>query len=238
MLENRPLISGESVFYLLVINIIFSFYYREKLENVELLGKMLTYTFFGERYCKFNKAAGGNMREGSLEKIDISSPIVDKVRGTIKHTHLNGGIILECFQIHNREWLKFPVKVEKCEPYFSKILTSDDVRLAVPELKIGEKLDCDPEFQWLSPFCLDGAIAAAIHSGGAYVSFPGPPGEAKRMALDLCSFMFGDRYQDVKVYESYKPWCKWFFDVAWEYTWFILDTALERIWLICITDTD
>ncbi|MDM5328570.1 hypothetical protein [Neobacillus sp. CF12] len=178
------------------------------------------------------------MRPGSLTKLTISNPIVDRVKETISSTHLNGGMIIECFQINNPELLNYPTMNETFERYFTRILTSDDIRISIPELKIGKQLDCETDFKFISSFTLDGAIASVIYNGGAYKGFYGTPREAKNLAQEFCDFIFEDRVLDVQVYQTNTPWCSWFFDVAWDDTWLILDTNLKKIWLICITDTD
>ena len=178
------------------------------------------------------------MKIGSLSKLNVSNPTVDRVKETISSTHLNGGIIVECFQINNPELLNYPNMNEEYERYFTKILTSSDVRMSIPELNIGKELDCDTDFKWSSSFTLDGDIASVIYNGGAYEGFFGTPREAKRLAQEFCDFIFGDRFLDIQVYKTNNPWCSWFFDIAWDDTYFILDTTLEKIWLICITDTD
>jgi len=178
------------------------------------------------------------MRTGSLTKLSVSNPIVDRVKETISKTHLNGGIIVKCFQINNPELLNYPTMNEEYERYFTKILTSDDIRMSIPELNIGKQLDCKTDFKMISSFTLDGDIASVIYNGGAYEGFYGTPREAKKLGQEFCDFIFGDRFLDVQVYQTNNPWCSWFFDFAWDDTWFILDTNLKKIWLICITDTD
>lgn len=178
------------------------------------------------------------MKLGSLSKLTISNQTIDKFKATIKNTHLNGGIIVEYFQINDLELLRYPTMKQEYEGYFSRILTSEDVRNSIPELNIGQQLDCEVGFRWESSFVLDGDLASVIYQGGAYEGFDGTPRDAKMLGQDICDVIFGDRFLDVQVYKTNKPWCSWFFDVAWDETWFILDTELKRIWLICITDTD
>lgn len=85
---------------------------------------------------------------------------------------------------------------------------------------------------------LDGSIAAQILSGGAYETFKERPAIAKQLAVNLCQYMFQDRYEDIKVFESYHPWTDWFYDVAWDVTWMVLDSKEQKMWFICATDTD
>ncbi len=75
---------------------------------------------------------------------------------------------------------------------------------------------------------LDGSIAAQVLWGGAYEEFKEWPVVAKQLAVNVCQYMFRDRYEDIKVFESYLSWTDWFYDVAWDVTWMVLDRK-ERV---------
>lgn len=85
---------------------------------------------------------------------------------------------------------------------------------------------------------LDGSIAAQILCGGAYERFKERPVTAKQLAVNVCQYMFQDRYEDIQVFESYRPWTDGFYDVAWDITWMVLDSREHKMWFICATDTD
>ncbi|MEI5907077.1 hypothetical protein WAK64_08405 [Bacillus spongiae] len=169
--------------------------------------------------------------------LDINNPIIDKFKQAITSTHVNGGIIIKCFKINNKNLLS-PYLSEEHERYFNKFFTSKDIKQAIPELKIEDELVCKTDFERISPFLLDGDFGDTIYHGGAYESFPGTPKEAKKLGEELCQFIFGDRILDILPYRSYNPWSTWFYDVAWDCTWFLIDKELKRIWVICVTDTD
>ena len=61
---------------------------------------------------------------------------------------------------------------------------------------------------------------------------------AKQLASNVCQCMFQDRYEDIIVFESHAPWTDWFYDVAWDVTWMVLDSKECKMWFICATDTD
>jgi hypothetical protein len=178
------------------------------------------------------------LNSNSIELIEINSPIIDRLKQTITSTHVNGGIIIKCFKINDSDLLKYPKMIEEHERYFNKFFTSEDIKKAVPELKIEEKLLCKTDFRRTNSFVLDGELGGVIYNGGAYKSFYGTPKEAKKLGEQVCEFMFDDRFLDIIAFHTSNPYSAWFYDVAWDDTWFILDTELNRIWLICMTDTD
>ena len=49
---------------------------------------------------------------------------------------------------------------------------------------------------------LDGSIAAQILWGGAYETFKERPVIAKQLAVNVCQYMFQDRYEDIKVLKA------------------------------------
>ena len=43
---------------------------------------------------------------------------------------------------------------------------------------------------------------------------------------------------DLDVFRCWRAWSLWFFDVAWDVTWVIIDRRLQRASLLFTTDTD
>lgn len=62
--------------------------------------------------------------------------------------------------------------------------------------------------------------------------------EAKKLGQMICDYMFQDRFSEVKVFKSGQAWANWFYGVAWDCTWIIFDETEQKLWVICITDTD
>lgn len=174
----------------------------------------------------------------SLELVVINVPIVKQVEETLRNTHVNGDVIINCYKVNNEEIFNFPTLFEEYEPYFTQLLTLKDISRTISQLQISENVDCEINFEWVSPFTLDGDFASCIFNGGAYGGFSGTPREAKNLAEEFCNFIFGDRFIDIQVYKSCLPWSPWFYNVAWDKTWLIFDTTMKRLWIICTTDTD
>jgi hypothetical protein len=71
------------------------------------------------------------------------------------------------------------------------------------------------------------------------IRFPTDDGKAaKRLALDVCDAMFGLRYGEISMYESYESWTPWFRGIAWDLTEVVFDRRSRRLWVFAITDTD
>jgi hypothetical protein len=75
-------------------------------------------------------------------------------------------------------------------------------------------------------------------TGGAYERFEGATREAKNLGARFCDALFGDRFIEVEVFRSFAAWSPWFYDVAWDRTWIIIDKRQQLVSLMCRTDTD
>ena len=128
--------------------------------------------------------------------------------------------------------------------FFTRLLGSVAVREEAKVLEIPDPLDRPHlenglPFSLNFPLLLEGQLAQLLYQGGAYGGgMRGAAPEAKKLAEGVRVSLFGDRYEEVLVYESDKPWCRWFCGVAWDSTTIVFDKRTRRIWLLCCTDTD
>jgi hypothetical protein len=74
--------------------------------------------------------------------------------------------------------------------------------------------------------------------GGAYEKFTGTSVEAKQLGSAFVDAVVGARHEQFHVYLSHRAWSPWFFDLAWDSTYLLVDDADKAITLLCITDTD
>ncbi|MED2182371.1 hypothetical protein [Bacillus wiedmannii] len=178
-------------------------------------------------------------KEGTFEKIDTNDLSIEQLIHTFKEQNVNGGAVISCFKVHKENFFKeIPHLKDGYEHFFRRIFNSLDIMHNLEELKIHTSEKYKFQFQYRSAVMLDGSIAFQIIRGGAYEEFKERPVIAKQLAVNVCQYMFQDRYEDIKVFESYRPWTDWFYDVAWDATWMVLDSKERKMWLICATDTD
>ncbi|OXL94265.1 hypothetical protein B9T53_18865 [Bacillus sp. KbaL1] len=176
-------------------------------------------------------------KEGTFEKIDTNNSSVEQLINTFKEQNLIGGAIISCFKVHNENFFKeIPHSKDGHEHFFRRIFNSLDIINNLEELKIHTSDKYKFRFKEQLAVMLDGSIAAQILWGGAYEGFKERPVIAKQLAVNVCQYMFQDRYEDIKVFESYRPWTDWFYDVAWDVTWMVLDSRERKVWFICVTD--
>lgn len=122
--------------------------------------------------------------------------------------------------------------------FIQQFLTSDAVATALPSLAPVNPTQLQAKFDESDPLLLDGQLAKALVYGGPYQKFDKPQVEAKRMCLEVCEELMGDRYEDFRLDRSSTSWAHWFHGTFWDGTWVITDKRSERVTLLCITDTD
>ena len=93
-------------------------------------------------------------------------------------------------------------------------------------------------FDWSSPFLFGGLLAWALSSGGAYHRHPLGPVDAKMKGDAVARELVGDAYDEVLLFQSHAPWSTFFWDVAWDYTWIVINKEHRHIYVIIATDTD
>lgn len=108
----------------------------------------------------------------------------------------------------------------------------------LPELTQGAAFGEEAGFQSVPSITLDGVLAGELLGGGAYERFRRGAREAKNLGGRFCEAVFQDRFEEVDVMASWSAWSKWFFDVAWDMTFLVMDRREQRVTLLCATDTD
>ena len=84
----------------------------------------------------------------------------------------------------------------------------------------------------------DGDLAALLVIGGAYRRFRGDWRTAKAVALRAADELLDGRLEDFAIFYSEEAWSPWFFDVAWDESWILLDEGHAEATIIVTTDTD
>jgi hypothetical protein len=161
----------------------------------------------------------------------------------LRATHVNGGALLGAFRVVDVDdvfrWFASRNRFGEYD-FFAHFLRSTAVRDELPGLQVPSPLGRELGFQesWSGTLTLDGELAATLIAGGAYERFKGTPIEAKHLGITFVDAVVGERHNDFRVYRSHTPWSPYFYDVAWDVTWVLLDGMRGEVFLLCVTDTD
>lgn len=153
----------------------------------------------------------------------------------------NGGVIAETFAVEDAdEVAAWFLSRGNFDTYglLEQLLRSEPVTSVASGSGTYDPRAASRTFEQTTPLTLDGDLAGALVWGGAYGRFEGSHADAKRLGLEVCRQLFGDRWEDVRVHESTAPWSPWFWDVAWDHSWVVTDLRTQQLTLVALTDTD
>jgi hypothetical protein len=179
-------------------------------------------------------------RAVDIRAIDETPAEVESYLGELRRVNVNGAAAFARFEVKgNREFDWFASRNRWDEiAFFQQMLSHPVVRSRIPEVTKDANFDESIKFEWGSSLVLDGELARALVSGGAYKRFEGTPRAAKDLGGRVCEALFGDRFLDVEVFRCWKAWSAWFHDVAWDNTCVLIDRRLQQVSFLFSTDTD
>ncbi len=170
----------------------------------------------------------------------FQDPALTELLCQLRSIYPNGGAEFAQFQVDDLELAQwFADRTGPDEVAFvSALLQQPTVMAALTPLQIQSPLPRSLEISPSNALTLDGELAQRLISGGAHQSFTGNGTTAKVIGQKFCTALFGDRYEDVTIYQSHTAWTAWFGAVGWDNTWVGLDRATNQVWIFAITDID
>ncbi|QDT14506.1 hypothetical protein [Alienimonas californiensis] len=178
----------------------------------------------------------GHLRISCVPEGELSA---GRLLEALRRTHVNGGAEFRTFRLEGDpafDWFMSRNRWEEID-FPKRLLQSSVVTAALPEV-CDSPVDDPFGFEWGSAFTFAGELAQTLAQGGAYVKHAGGPGEAWEIADEFRTRTFGDRFEEVLILKSWRPWSAWFCDVAWDSTWLILDKRFVEVSVLAVTDTD
>jgi hypothetical protein len=174
-----------------------------------------------------------------IERCADVGPAVERLLSALRETHVNGGAEFGMFSVASSPAFRWFMSRNRWDEiaFPEHFLRSRTVATALSEL-CREPVSESFGFEWGNAFTLAGELADALSTGGAYVKHAGGPGNAFGVADDFRKWLFGDRFDEVLVLKSIKPWSAWFCDVAWDGTWLVVDKRKNNASVLAVTDTD
>jgi hypothetical protein len=77
-----------------------------------------------------------------------------------------------------------------------------EIRRSLPDVQVPQS-NAYTGLEMGDPFLLDGRLARVLYNGGAYSTPDGDGREAKVLALEVCDAIFGLRFAEVSLLESF-----------------------------------
>jgi hypothetical protein len=157
----------------------------------------------------------------------------------LRESHGNGGAHIAAFDVPPDtifDWFASRNRLSDDE-LIDTLITHAAIRAALAEVRMPET-KASTGLSLADPFLLDGRFAHCLYAGGAYGKAESDGKAPKVLALDVCDAMFGLRYGEVALFESFQAWTPWFHGIAWDLTEVVFDRRLRRLWVFVVTDTD
>jgi hypothetical protein len=175
----------------------------------------------------------------SMIRAELPADALDRFLKQVRTSHSNGGAHVAAFAVGPDaifDW--FASRNRLCDDdLINHLIVHPAVREALPDIEIPVS-NAKTGLESGDPFLLDGRLARILYSGGAYTTEAGDGRDAKVLAIDLCDAMFGLRFGEVSLLESFDAWTPWFKGIASDITAVLFDRRLRQLTIIAITDTD
>ena len=167
-------------------------------------------------------------------------PFIEKYALELRALYSNGEVRHQAFRIPEHstfDWYLFR-KIVHESGFFEKFWKCKTLREAFPDSLKDFNFYSQQTFEISSPFNLGGSLGWTLACGGAYDGFKREGALAKRLGEEAAFEMLGSNYDDSAVYVSFAPWSEFFHNVAWDYTWIVINRRLSAIHVLVATDTD
>jgi hypothetical protein len=160
------------------------------------------------------------------------------VTKTLSKTHVNGGAVAAQFRIVSSGAAETALVTDRLKhvDFFAAFFDNDVVQAALPQVENARPTV--GSFEKLSVETLIDSLAQAIGNGGAYRNYQGADGDALRLARRFAEAAFDRRMTGKYCWANYEPWTDWFFDVAWDRSYFCYCAETEIATVLLTTDTD
>jgi hypothetical protein len=117
-------------------------------------------------------------------------------------------------------------------------LARPEIQSALEKIGVADAEQLPPEFRTMGAFEFEGALTHTLLAGGAYTRGLGDEDLARQIARDFVDALLPGRKLSATVFSIAGPWTPWFYDVAWDSSYFVFDRTAHAWWTLLMTDTD
>jgi hypothetical protein len=170
------------------------------------------------------------------EEAQELNPYLNSLRGT----YGNGAVLHKTFSMPEHADLTEFVLLGALHPvyFFERFWRTKSVSAALPyELHDVNFLNTSL-FQRVLPVQLPGSLASALVRGGAYGQNVPQARQAVALSSAAAEVLVAGDFDGAMVFISEAAWSEFFHDVAWDYTWLVVQPGRRRIEVLLATDTD
>ena len=173
-----------------------------------------------------------------ISEFKTSLPLLNEYLNELSNLYVNGSVIHKSFILGESEVLDWYVSRNQLKEmlFFWKLWEHKELIKYLDLTEIDE--DSNQSFESSSPFMLGGSLAWALNWGGAYREPTWKGSRSKELGENAAGELLDGNFDNCLVFEARGAWCNFFYDVAWDYTWVILNKEKRLLHVIMATDTD
>lgn len=153
--------------------------------------------------------------------------------------YLNGGVILERFEIKNFE------KIKHSPIGWDKVIWELVKHKSIYRQLVHHKLEVEfhempADFEVVSSFEILSHLAGILNHGGTYSksNHRFTDQQSVRMAWNAIKALFPDELSSYHLFNTYTPWSNWHYGLAWDYSFFMFGKGYTEMTMMLLTDTD
>jgi hypothetical protein len=158
---------------------------------------------------------------------------------SLRKEYANGSVVLNTFQSNDGP-VSMPVDAFVPPPLLAFLLISNpSIQLGLDELKLSEAdlrtlIFSEP----IDLYRLLGVLLHTLRAGGAYYQSKRSFSEDMQLTVDFLNELLGEKKDYVTGSAYGGAWTPFFFDVAWDHTYVLIQRETGRIHFLYMTDTD
>jgi hypothetical protein len=182
------------------------------------------------------------MTETTWAQLEDSSSLrrvvaIDAFLGEVSRQYANGGCLLYRLEALDPSLLNF-AQAGGSARLLAAFLDHAAVKSALHDVKLASAKANPPPFRPLGSFELEGALTQILLGGGAYIPGMESEDDARRMSRAFVDALLGNHRRSSMAFAVEGAWTPWFYDVAWDSSYLVLDPLARAWWALFMTDTD
>jgi hypothetical protein len=174
------------------------------------------------------------------EAIPNTDKRIVSVLNSFKKLYVNGGPLLRIFKPSNHLIFDDAAfsDIRGSNHFLQCFLETQTVRENVADLAIPFPLDAVPKHRQLCVAEFQTTLLQTLMAGGAYERPSFSVEIALQMVQEFIDALADSESQYLTIWQIEGAWTDWFYDVAWDYSFVLLQLKARKCVLFCITDTD
>lgn len=164
---------------------------------------------------------------------------VSELQTQLNNQYLNGGVILERFEIENFE------QINHSPIGWNKVIWELVKHQSIYRQLVHHKLEVEfqempADFEAVSSFEILSHLAGILNHGGAYskLNHRMTDQQSVQLAWNAIKVLFPDELSSYHLFKTHAPWSNWHFGVAWDYSFFMFGKGYTEMTMMLLTDTD